>query len=159
MQVKTKAIVLSETPYSETSKILNILTEDYGLIGVISRGSRNIKSKLRGISNKMNYCEYTISYKEKTLSTLIEGNIINSFKSTGISINLDGSEQHLVHKHAELCDEIIIPNDVILEPNEIDIAENIGNNLNLIKKENNKEGNSKITDYFSISNGASMDIE
>ena len=86
-------------------------------------------------------------------------NIINSFKSTGISINLDGSEQHLVHKHAELCDEIIIPNDVIFEHNEIDIAENIGNNLNLIKEENNKEGNSKITDYFSISNGANMDIE
>ena len=92
-------------------------------------------------------------------TTIKQCNIINSFKSTGISINLDGSEQHLVHKHAELCDEIIIPNDVILEPNQIDIAENIGNNLNLIKEENNKEGNSKITDYFSISNGANMDIE
>ena len=81
MQVKTKGIVISETNYSETSKILNILTEDYGLIGVISKGSRNIKNKLRGVSNKMNYCEYTISYKEKGLSTLIEGNNLNSFKN------------------------------------------------------------------------------
>lgn len=81
MQVKTKGIVISETNYSETSKILNILTEDYGLIGVIAKGSRNIKNKLRGVSNKMNYCEYTISYKEKGLSTLIEGNTLNSFKN------------------------------------------------------------------------------
>ncbi len=81
MQLKTKGIVLSETPYSETSKILNVLTSDYGLIGIISKGSRNIKNKLRGVSNKMNYCEYTINYKEKGLSTLIEGVNINSFKN------------------------------------------------------------------------------
>ncbi len=81
MQVKTKGIVISETNYSETSKILNILTEDYGLIGVIAKGSRNMKNKLRGVSNKMNYCEYTISYKEKGLSTLIEGSTLNSFKN------------------------------------------------------------------------------
>ena len=81
MQLKTKGIVLSETPYSETSKILNVLTSDYGLIGIISKGSRNIKNKLRGVSNKMNYSEYTINYKEKGLSTLIEGSTINSFKN------------------------------------------------------------------------------
>ena len=81
MQLKTKGIVLSETPYSETSKILNVLTEDYGLIGIISKGCKNIKSKLRGVSNKMNYCEYDINYKENGLSTLIEGSCINSFKN------------------------------------------------------------------------------
>ena len=81
MQVKTKGIVLTETPYSETSKILNILTEEYGLIGVISKGCKVLKSKLRGVSNKMNYCEYTINYKENGLSTLIEGNNIDSFKN------------------------------------------------------------------------------
>ena len=81
MQVKTKGIVLTETPYSETSKILNVLTSDYGLIGIISKGSRNVKNKLRGVSNKMNYCEYTINYKEKGLSTLIEGTNIDSFKN------------------------------------------------------------------------------
>ena len=62
MQLKTRGIVLTETPYSETSKILNILTEDYGLIGIISKGCKNLKNKLRGVSNKMNYCEYTINY-------------------------------------------------------------------------------------------------
>lgn len=81
MQLKTRGIVLTETPYSETSKILNVLTEDYGLIGIISKGCKNLKNKLRGVSNKMNYCEYTINYKEKGLSTLIEGTTLNSFKN------------------------------------------------------------------------------
>ena len=81
MQIKTRGIVLSETSYSETSKILNVLTEDYGLIGIISKGCKGLKNKLRGVSNKMNYCEYTINYKEKGLSTLIEGSTINSFKN------------------------------------------------------------------------------
>lgn len=86
MQLKTKGIVLTETPYSETSKILNVLTSDYGLIGIISKGSRNVKNKLRGVSNKMNYGEYTINYKEKGLSTLIEGTTINSFKNIYIDM-------------------------------------------------------------------------
>ena len=81
MRLKTKGIVLSETPYSETSKILQVLTEDYGLIGIISKGCRNVKNKLRGVSNKMCYAEYTINYKENGLSTLIEGDMINSFKN------------------------------------------------------------------------------
>ena len=81
MQSKTKGIVLRETPYSETSKILSVLTEDYGVISVISKGCRNMKNKLRGVSNRMNYCEYTLSYKEGGISTLIEGSTINSFKN------------------------------------------------------------------------------
>ena len=81
MLVKTKGIILKETPYSETSKVLNVITSDYGLIGILSKGCRNMKSKLRGISNKMVYAEFTIKYKETGLSTLIEGNYINPFKN------------------------------------------------------------------------------
>ena len=96
MQIKTKGIILNETPYSETSKILNILTSDYGMISAISKGCRNIKNKLRGVSNKMNYCEYTINYKEKGLSTLIEGSTINSFKNI-IHPNLLSIQVHVIN--------------------------------------------------------------
>ena len=81
MVVKTKGIVLKETPYSDTSKVLSVLTSDYGVIGILSKGCKNMKSKLRGISNKMVYAEFTIKYKEIGLSTLTEGNFINSFKN------------------------------------------------------------------------------
>ena len=75
--IKTiQGIVISETPYKESSKILNILTED-GIIGVISKGCKNIKSPLRIISNKLSYGEYIIYYHEDGLSTLKEGSIID----------------------------------------------------------------------------------
>ncbi len=72
-------IVLSETNYSESSKILNVLTKDLGLIGVMSKGSRNMKSKLRGVSRKMIYGTFHIYYKENGLSTLIGVDIKNSY--------------------------------------------------------------------------------
>ena len=59
---KTEGIVLTETNYSESSKILNVLTKEYGLIGVISKGSRNLKSKLRGVSRKLVYGTFHIYY-------------------------------------------------------------------------------------------------
>lgn len=72
-------IILSEVNYSESSKILNVLTKEYGLIGVISKGSRNIKSKLRGVSRKLIYGTFNIYYKENGLSTLISVDLISSF--------------------------------------------------------------------------------
>ena len=74
-----KGIVLSETNYSESSKILNVLTKEYGLIGIMSKGCRNIKSKLRGVSRKLVYGTFHIYYKPNGLSTLISVDIKNSF--------------------------------------------------------------------------------
>ncbi len=80
--ISIEGISLSETNYSESSKILNVLTKEHGLIGIISKGSRRIKSKLRGISRKLMYGTYHIYYKEKGLSTLIGVDVINSFDKT-----------------------------------------------------------------------------
>lgn len=75
--IKTiEGVVVSETPYSENSKILNILTNE-GIIGVMSKGCKKINSPLRLISNKLTYAEFTIYYNEGKLSTLKEGIIID----------------------------------------------------------------------------------
>lgn len=76
-----EGIILSETNYSESSKILNVLTKEHGLIGIISKGCRNMKSKLRGVSRKMLYGTFNVYYKEKGLSTLISIDVINSFSN------------------------------------------------------------------------------
>lgn len=76
---EVEGIILSETNYSESSKILNILTKEHNIIGVISKGCRNIKSKLRSVSRKLIYGNFHIYYKESGLSTLISVDIINSF--------------------------------------------------------------------------------
>ena len=77
--VDVDGIVLQDTNYSESSKILNVLTKEYGLIGVMSKGSRNVKSKLRSVSRKLIYGTFHIYYKENGLSTLIGVDIKNSY--------------------------------------------------------------------------------
>lgn len=74
-----EGVVLTETNYSESSKILNVLTKEHGLIGIMSKGCRNMKSKLRGVSRKLIYGTFHIYYKEKGLSTLIGVDVKNSF--------------------------------------------------------------------------------
>ena len=77
-----EGIILSETNYSESSKILNVLTKEYGVLGVISKGCRNMKSKLRGVSRKLLYGTLHIYYKPNGLSTLIGIDVINSYSNT-----------------------------------------------------------------------------
>ena len=77
-----EGIVLSEVNYSESSKILNVLTREFGLIGIMSKGCRNVKSKLRGVSRKLIHGTFNIYYKESGVSTLISVDLINSFSKT-----------------------------------------------------------------------------
>lgn len=80
-KVTVEGIVLNEINYGETSKILNILTKEYGYISVMAKGARTMKSKIRGISMKLIYANFTINYKQTAISTLIEGHLLNSFKN------------------------------------------------------------------------------
>ena len=74
---RVNGIIISENPYKESSKLLNIITKEYGVIGVIAKGAKGIKSKLRNVSTKMTYAEFQIYYREGKLSTLICADIIN----------------------------------------------------------------------------------
>lgn len=74
---RVKGIVLSEMPYKESSKLLNIVTKEYGVVGVIAKGAKSMKSKLRSVTTKLTYAEFQINYKEGKLSTLICADVIN----------------------------------------------------------------------------------
>lgn len=78
---KVEGIVVAEKDYGETSKIIDIITKEHGLISVMSKGSRKMKSTLRGVSSKLTYGYFHIYYKEGKISTLIDADIINGFKN------------------------------------------------------------------------------
>lgn len=94
--IKIKGIVINDTNYSESSKILNIITEEKGIISVISKGCRNYKSKLRSSSCKLTYGYFHINYKENTLSTLIETDIIDELKNIKTDIKKIGYGAYLL---------------------------------------------------------------
>ena len=77
---KIEGIIVSTVDYKESSKIINIFTKENGIIGVLAKGSKNIKSKISATSNVLCYGIFHLKYREYSLPTLIEVDIINSLK-------------------------------------------------------------------------------
>lgn len=84
---KVEGIVINEKAYGETSKIINVITKEYGIIGTIAKGARTLKSEFRVSTAKLSYAYFNIIYKEGKLSTLVSADIINPFKSIIKDIN------------------------------------------------------------------------
>ena len=81
MLESVEGIILKETPFGDTSKIINIFTKEYGLIGVMCKGAMGIKSKLRSSTLKITYGKFQIYYKKDKLSLLSSVDIINPLKN------------------------------------------------------------------------------
>ena len=79
MKEEVEGIILKETPYSETSKVLQILTKKYGLVSAIAKGASSIKSNLRSLTIPFLYAKFELIYKEGKLSILTGGNIIKLY--------------------------------------------------------------------------------
>ena len=102
---KIKGIIIKDINYKESSKVLHILTKEYGTIGVISKGCRNIKSKLRSVSLKLTYGYFYISYKEDGLSTLIEADVIDELKNIKTNFSRIGYLSYLVDLTSQVIKE------------------------------------------------------
>ncbi|MBQ4031025.1 MAG: DNA repair protein RecO [Bacilli bacterium] len=80
MIAKYEGIILTDTPYGENSKIVNIYTREKGLIGVMCNNVKSMKNPLRTKTLKFTYGVFHISYNEKKLSKLVDVDIIDSLK-------------------------------------------------------------------------------
>lgn len=78
---QVEGIIISEKPYGETSKIIQCLTKTHGIIGIIAKGSRSLKSDLRSVTSKLIYGNFNIYYKQDKLSNLVSVDVINPFKN------------------------------------------------------------------------------
>lgn len=81
MITKVEGIIVSETPFGDTSKIIQIFTKEYGMIGVMCKGVKSIKSRLRALTIKFTYGSFYIYYKEDKLSILKDVDVLNDFKT------------------------------------------------------------------------------
>ena len=80
MLESVEGVILKITPYGETSKIINVFTKEYGIIGIICKGALSIKSKYRSTTEKLTYGTFNIYYKKDKLSILNTVDIINPLK-------------------------------------------------------------------------------
>lgn len=89
MLKEVEGIIISETSYKETSKIINILTRD-GIIGCICKGAKSVKSPLRSFTMSLTYGKFIIYYKDSGLSTLKSADVINDLTKIKRDIILVG---------------------------------------------------------------------
>lgn len=100
--ISIEGIVISSLKYGESSKVLNILTKEKGIIGVISKGALKEKSKLRSVSDNFTYAIFHMYYKEGKLSTLVSADVINYF----INIRSDIEKLGTINYLTELTKEV-----------------------------------------------------
>ena len=76
-----EGIVIKEKVYSETSKIIDVITPKYGKISILAKGARRIKSPFRSSTTKLTYGKFNIRYKKDKLSILTDSEIVNFYKN------------------------------------------------------------------------------
>lgn len=76
---KVEGIILKESLYGDTSKIIQLFTKEHGLISVLCKGAKSAKSKFRATTLKFTYGIFDLYYKQDKLSTLASVDVKNSF--------------------------------------------------------------------------------
>ncbi|MFT8341074.1 DNA repair protein RecO [Clostridium beijerinckii] len=107
--VETKAVIIKTQDFKENDKLVWFYTEKLGKITAIVRGAKKSKSKFLALTLPLCYGEYMV-YKGKSLYTLQEGKIIQSFQ--GLLNNL-----HKLTYSSYLCELI----DIACADNEINM--------------------------------------
>lgn len=116
MTEKVEGIILTSQDYSETSRIINVITKKYGLIGMIAKGARSMKSPLRSSTDKLTYASFTIYYKENKLSLVSQIDVIHPFKNIHKDISKISYASYLLdltgqvmkqNPHANIYEELI----------------------------------------------------
>lgn len=80
MITKVEGMIVSETPYGDTSKIIHLYTKEYGIIGIMCKGVQSMKNRLRALTMKFTYGSFYIYYKEDKLSILKDVDILEELK-------------------------------------------------------------------------------
>lgn len=104
MQFATNGLITRIYDVGASDKMLNIITEDRGRIGVMVKGGRSPQSKMRSISQLFTYANFEISQKGN-LYWLRGGEVINPFYSLSLDITRVALASYLCDIGNELTDE------------------------------------------------------
>ncbi len=104
MQFATNGIITRVYDVGASDKMLNIITQDHGRIGVLVKGGRSTSSKLRSVSQLYTYGNFEISQKG-SLYWLRSGSVIYSFYELSADILNISLASYLCELANELTDE------------------------------------------------------
>ena len=104
MIISSQGIILKVFPYSNTSVICNVFTDNYGKLTFIAKGVRKPKNPLLSVLQPFNLLELQYYYKKSRSMQLIkEADIIISFDyiRTNFSSIIIGSNIITIRVHAK----------------------------------------------------------
>ncbi len=79
-KIKTRALVLQNIRWSDTSKIVSLFTEARGIVKAIAKGALRPKSPFRGVLENLNAVEVVLAVKEtRGLQIVSDANLLNPF--------------------------------------------------------------------------------
>ena len=88
MITKVEGFIVNEVNYGESSKVINVLTKDFGLLGIMCKGVKSMKSRLRALTLRFTYGFFYIYKKEGKLSFLRDVDVINPLTHIHSNITL-----------------------------------------------------------------------
>ena len=86
---RSKGIVLRSIRYGEADRILDLYTQDAGLVSVIAKGIRRTKSRFGGRLEPLSCVDF-LAYEGRTLDTVTQVEVLRSFH--GVRENLESLE-------------------------------------------------------------------
>ena len=104
MQFATNGVITRVYDVGASDKMLNIITEDHGRIGVMVKGGRSPSSKLRSISQLYTYGNYEI-YEKNDYKWLRSGSVIEGFFGLCNDIELISLAAYIADVACELSGE------------------------------------------------------
>ena len=106
MLTEITGMVIHESNYKESSKLVTLLTKEYGIIRVLAKGAKNLKSDLRNGTTKLTYGIFYVYYKEDKLSTLANVDILSHFRKITTDIERVSYASYLL----ELAEQVLKQN-------------------------------------------------
>jgi DNA repair protein RecO (recombination protein O) len=96
------ALILQHRPYRETSLLLEVFTQDFGIISILAKGVRKEKSKMAGLL--LPFSLLNISYLDRSeLKTLIQAEYLGSYALQRLALYcgfyVNELVQKFLHKH------------------------------------------------------------
>lgn len=88
--IKTKGIVISQTPFRENDRLLTVFTDDRGTINVSAKGAVSRHNNLKAATRVFCYSSFVLYDKKSSYYTIAEASPIESF--VGLSKDIERLE-------------------------------------------------------------------
>ncbi|WP_010097034.1 DNA repair protein RecO [Ornithinibacillus scapharcae] len=104
MLEKIDGVIIKTTDYGETHKIVTIFSHKIGKFSAIARGAKKPKSRMAAVTQPFIYGQFFV-YLNKGLSTIQQGEIINSFRTIREDIIKTAYAAYLTELTEKLLDD------------------------------------------------------